>query len=48
MTVAENLFNNLLVFSIIGSIILIFYLRVKKQTLGELIQELRDIGIENE
>lgn len=39
MTVAENLFQNILVFFIIVVIFVIIYCRVKNQTLVEVIRE---------
>lgn len=44
----ENLFNNLLVVGILGSIIVIIYLKVKQQTIGDLLREIKEATTENE
>jgi hypothetical protein len=41
MTNGENLFNNLLVISILGGMVIIIYLKLTKKTLLDLIRELR-------
>ena len=38
----ENLFNNLIVVIVLGSLALIVYCKVKKQTVGEVIHDLRE------
>lgn len=40
MTIAENLYQNLLVFFVLFSIFIVFYCKVKNQTLGEVIKEI--------
>jgi len=42
MTLSENLFNNLLVVGILGSLVVIIYCKIKKKTLTEVIQEVRE------
>jgi len=46
MTWQQNLINNLIVFLILGSLIVIIYLRVAKKSLGDLIKEVK--GASNE
>ena len=38
----ENLINNLIVFFILGSLIIIIYLKIAKKTIGEFIRDLRE------
>lgn len=38
----ENLFNNLIVVIVLVSLGLIVYCRIKKQTIGEVIKDIRD------
>ncbi len=38
----ENLFNNLIVVVVLGALALIVYCRVKKQTVGDVIKDIRD------
>jgi uncharacterized membrane protein len=38
----ENLFNNLIVVIVLGSLAAIVYCKVKKQTIGEVIKDIRD------
>jgi len=38
----ENLFNNLIVVAVLGSLFVIVYCKVKKKTVGDLIKELRE------
>jgi len=42
MGFGENLFNNLLVIGILGSLIIIIYCRMKNKTLSEVIKEIRE------
>ena len=42
MTWGENLFQNVLTVGILGSLVLIVYLKYTKKTFGELIREIRD------
>jgi len=43
MTIAENLFNNLIVFFVLLSLFVIIYCRIKNQTLGDIFRELREV-----
>ena len=38
----ENLFNNLIVVIVLGSLAGIVYCKVKKQTMGEVIKDIRE------
>jgi len=38
----ENLFNNLIVVIVLGSLAAIVYCKVKKQTMGEVIKDIRE------
>jgi hypothetical protein len=39
---SENLLNNLIVVFVLGALALIIYCKIKKQTIGEVIKDIRD------